>query len=127
MTEHLGEQKPRLGSRAWWLIWPAPRGGDTDQIKAVASGECDIGVTNSYYLARMMRSNKPEDVAVVNKVGVVFPNQAPRGGTHLNIAGVQSPNTLKQGKRRQVPRIPKPRSPKPLLPTATTSGQRSRA
>ena len=71
----------------WWLIWPAPpKGGDTDQIKAVASGECDIGVTNSYYLARMMRSNKPEDVAVVNKVGVVFPNQA-SWGTHLNIAG----------------------------------------
>jgi len=43
-------------------------------------------VTNSYYLARMMRSNKPEDVAVVNKVGVVFPNQA-SWGTHLNIAG----------------------------------------
>jgi iron(III) transport system substrate-binding protein len=64
----------------------APKGGDTDQIKAVASGECDIGVTNSYYLARMMRSNKPEDVAVVNKVGVVFPNQA-SWGTHLNIAG----------------------------------------
>ena len=63
-----------------------PKGGDTDQIKAVASGECDIGVTNSYYLARMMRSNKPEDVAVVNKVGVVFPNQA-SWGTHLNIAG----------------------------------------
>ena len=81
-----GEQKPRLGSRAWWLIWPAPKGGDTDQIKAVASGECDIGVTNSYYLARMMRSNKPEDVAVVNKVGVVFPNQA-SWGTHLNIWG----------------------------------------
>ena len=77
----------------------------------MASGECDIGVTNSYYLARMMRSNKPEDVAVVNKVGVVFPNQA-SWGTHLNIAGVQSPNTPKQGKRRQVPRIPgKPRSP----------------
>lgn len=43
-------------------------------------------MTNSYYLARMMRSNKPEDVAVVNKVGVVFPNQA-SWGTHLNIAG----------------------------------------
>ena len=63
-----------------------PKGGDTDQIKAVASGECDIGVTNSYYLARMMRSNKPEDVAVVNKVGVVFPNQS-SWGTHMNIAG----------------------------------------
>ena len=87
VTEHLGEQK----AEAWLkgvvanLARP-PKGGDTDQIKAVASGECDIGVTNSYYLARMMRSNKPEDVAVVNKVGVVFPNQA-SWGTHLNIAG----------------------------------------
>lgn len=52
----------------------------------MAAGECDIGVTNTYYLARMMRSNKPEDVAVVNKVGVVFPNQS-SWGTHMNIAG----------------------------------------
>ena len=52
----------------------------------MAAGECDIAVTNTYYLARMMRSNKPEDVAVVNKVGVVFPNQE-SWGTHLNIAG----------------------------------------
>ena len=64
----------------------APAGGDTDQIKAVAAGECQIGVTNSYYLARMMRSNNPEDRAVVEKVGVVFPNQN-SWGTHVNIAG----------------------------------------
>ena len=87
MTEHLGEQK----AEAWLKGMVAnlarpPKGGDTDQIKAVAAGECDIAVTNTYYLARMMRSNKPEDVAVVNKVGVVFPNQE-SWGTHLNIAG----------------------------------------
>jgi iron(III) transport system substrate-binding protein len=64
----------------------APKGGDTDQIKAVASGECAIGVTNTYYLARLMRSTKPEDRAVTEKIGVVFPNQA-SWGTHLNIAG----------------------------------------
>ncbi|WP_042422730.1 Fe(3+) ABC transporter substrate-binding protein [Comamonas granuli] len=87
VTEHLGEQK----AQAWLqgmvdnLARP-PKGGDTDQIKAVAAGECDIAVTNSYYLARMMRSNKPEDTAVVNKVGVVFPNQQ-SWGTHMNIAG----------------------------------------
>ena len=63
-----------------------PKGGDTDQIKAVASGECQIALTNSYYLARMMRSTKPEDRAVVEKIGVVFPNQLSYG-THLNIAG----------------------------------------
>lgn len=63
-----------------------PKGGDTDQIKAVASGECGIGVTNTYYLARLMRSTKPEDQAVVEKVGVVFPDQD-GAGTHMNIAG----------------------------------------
>ena len=63
-----------------------PKGGDTDQIKAVASGECQVAISNSYYLARLMRSNKPEDVAVMEKVGVVFPNQA-SWGTHVNIAG----------------------------------------
>jgi iron(III) transport system substrate-binding protein len=63
-----------------------PKGGDTDQIRGVASGECGIAVTNSYYLARLMRSDKPEDKAVVEKLGIVFPNQATYG-THVNIAG----------------------------------------
>lgn len=64
----------------------APKGGDTDQIRAVAAGECAVAVTNSYYLARLMRSNKPEDRAVVEKVAVVFPNQD-GAGTHVNISG----------------------------------------
>jgi iron(III) transport system substrate-binding protein len=64
----------------------APKGGDTDQIKAVASGECGIALTNTYYLARLMRSAKPEDKAVMEKVAVVFPNQQ-TWGTHVNVAG----------------------------------------
>ena len=64
----------------------APKGGDTDQIKAVASGECGVALTNSYYLARLMRSDKPEDKAVVEKIGLVWPNQATTG-THMNLAG----------------------------------------
>jgi iron(III) transport system substrate-binding protein len=64
----------------------APKGGDTDQIKAVASGECTVAISNSYYVARLMRSGKPEDRAVMEKVGVVFPDQQ-SGGTHVNIAG----------------------------------------
>ena len=87
VTEHLGPEK----SEAWLKgmvdnMARAPKGGDTDQIKAVAAGECQIAVTNSYYLARLMRSDKPEDRAVVEKVGVVFPNQN-SWGTHVNIAG----------------------------------------
>ena len=87
MTEHLGPAR----TEAWLkgvvnnLARP-PRGGDTDQIKGVASGECSIGVTNTYYLARIMRSTKPEDQALMTHLGVVFPNQAD-WGTHVNIAG----------------------------------------
>ena len=63
-----------------------PKGGDSDQIKAVASGECGIALTNTYYLARIMRSTAPEDKAVAERVAVVFPNQE-SWGTHVNIAG----------------------------------------
>ena len=63
-----------------------PKGGDTDQIKAVASGECGVAITNTYYIARLMRSSSPDDKAVAEKVGVVFPNQS-SWGTHVNIAG----------------------------------------
>jgi iron(III) transport system substrate-binding protein len=64
----------------------SPKGGDTDQIKAVASGECGVAITNSYYLARLMRSTKPEDMAVVAKVWHIWPNQN-AGGVHINISG----------------------------------------
>ena len=87
MTEHLGPAATEN-----WLkgmvdnMARAPKGGDTDQIKAVASGECGIAVTNTYYLARLMRSTKPEDKAVAERVSVVFPNQQ-SWGTHVNVAG----------------------------------------
>ena len=60
VVEHMGEQKAEawLKGMAANLARP-PKGGDTDQIKAVAAGECEIAVTNSYYLARLMRSTKP--------------------------------------------------------------------
>lgn len=63
-----------------------PRGGDTDQIKAVASGECGVALTNSYYFARLMLSDKPDDMNTINKVGYVWPNQN-AGGVHINISG----------------------------------------
>ena len=64
----------------------APKGGDTDQIKAVAAGECGVTISNTYYLARLMRSSKTEDQAVVAKIGVVWPDQAAKG-THINVSG----------------------------------------
>lgn len=62
-----------------------PQGGDTDQIKAVASGECDIAVANHYYLARLIRSDKAEDNEVASAVGIIFPNQNDRGA-HANVS-----------------------------------------
>lgn len=87
VTEHLGE----ASTEAWLKgvvnnLARAPKGGDTDQVKSVAAGECQIAVTNSYYVARLMRSDKPEDKAVVEKIAVMFPNQG-TWGTHVNIAG----------------------------------------
>jgi iron(III) transport system substrate-binding protein len=64
----------------------APRGGDTDQIRAVAAGEADLCLANSYYFANLLRSKKAEDRELAARVGVVFPNQADRG-THVNISG----------------------------------------
>lgn len=63
-----------------------PKGGDTDQLKAAAAGECDLAVANTYYLVRLMRSSKAEDKAVIGKLGVVLPNQQNRG-VHMNISG----------------------------------------
>ncbi len=64
----------------------APKGGDTDQIKAVAAGECGVALTNTYYVARLLRSTKPEEQKLIEKVGFVWPNQATTG-THINVSG----------------------------------------
>jgi iron(III) transport system substrate-binding protein len=98
VQEHLGPEKTEA-----WLgglvanMARAPKGGDTDQIRAVASGECGIALTNTYYLARLLRSDKPEDKAAMEKVAVVFPNQSDFG-THVNIAGA---GVAKNSKNRE--------------------------
>jgi iron(III) transport system substrate-binding protein len=87
VVERLGDAK----GEAWLKgvvanMARAPKGGDTDQIKAVAAGECGVTISNTYYLARMMRSTKPDDQAAMNAVGIVWPNQA-TWGTHVNVSG----------------------------------------
>jgi iron(III) transport system substrate-binding protein len=87
MVDRLGDER----GEAWLKgvvanMARAPKGGDTDQIKAVASGECAVALTNTYYAARLLKSDKRDDKAVMEKVRVVFPNQG-TSGTHVNIAG----------------------------------------
>lgn len=84
---HEGEAKAEELARGMVANFArAPKGGDTDQIKAVAAGECGVAISNSYYVARLMRSSKPEDQKVMESVGIVWPNQATTG-THINVSG----------------------------------------
>lgn len=63
-----------------------PQGGDTDQILAVAAGECNLAVGNHYYYARLLNSDDVADREAARKVGIIFPNQDGRG-VHANIGG----------------------------------------
>jgi iron(III) transport system substrate-binding protein len=84
---HLGEAKAESWAKGVVAnMARMPKGGDTDQIKAVAAGECGVGLTNTYYYARLMRSTQPADREIVAKTAIVFPDQ--NGvGTHVNISG----------------------------------------
>jgi len=87
MIAHEGEAKAEAWAKGLVANFArAPKGGDTDQIKAVAAGECGVAISNSYYLARLMRSTKPEDQQAMNAVGIVWPNQS-SWGTHVNVSG----------------------------------------
>jgi iron(III) transport system substrate-binding protein len=63
-----------------------PQGGDRDQIKAVAAGQCDVAVVNSYYLGAMLNSDDASERDAAAKVAVFWPNQDGRG-THINVSG----------------------------------------
>jgi iron(III) transport system substrate-binding protein len=87
LIHHLGEAKTEEWAKGVVANFArGPKGGDTDQIKAVAAGECQVAVSNTYYVVRLMRSDKPEDKAIMQKIGVVWPNQS-SFGTHINVSG----------------------------------------
>jgi iron(III) transport system substrate-binding protein len=87
LVDHLGEAKAESwakGVRA--NLAQEPKGGDTDQLKAVAAGQCDVTLSNQYYYARLVRSEKADEKQIASKLGVVMPNQK-SWGTHVNISG----------------------------------------
>ena len=63
-----------------------PKGGDTDQIRAVAAGEGDVAIVNTYYYGGLAASADPADRAAADATRPFFPNQGGRG-THVNISG----------------------------------------
>lgn len=64
-----------------------PKGSDRDQVKAVAAGEGDIAIVNTYYIGLMLNDKNKEERKAGESVGVIFPNQSDRGA-HINISGI---------------------------------------
>ncbi|KXS45357.1 MULTISPECIES: Fe(3+) ABC transporter substrate-binding protein [unclassified Candidatus Frackibacter] len=60
-----------------------PKGNDTAQAIAVASGVGDLTIMNTYYLGRMLNSSDPQEVKLAKRLGVFFPDK-----THINISGI---------------------------------------
>ncbi len=93
-THGLEETEEWAGSLVANFAQP-PQGGDTDQIKAVAAGVCDIALANHYYLARLLSSSSRADREVADQVAIYFPSSE-YGGAHVNISGAgitrHSPN-----------------------------------
>lgn len=84
---HQGEAKAEELARGMVANFArTPKGGDTDQIKAVATGECGVTISNTYYVARLLGSSKPEELKLMEKVGIVWPDQN-GNGTHINVSG----------------------------------------
>ncbi|MCG8445009.1 MAG: Fe(3+) ABC transporter substrate-binding protein [Hyphomicrobiales bacterium] len=87
IIEHKGEEAAEEWAKGVWENRARdPEGGDTDQIRAIVSGECDIAVANTYYFARALRKDVTDLSGQTDMVGWVFPNQDDRG-THVNISG----------------------------------------
>ncbi|MBS1139855.1 MAG: extracellular solute-binding protein, family 1 [Proteobacteria bacterium] len=84
---HQGEAKAEELARGMVANFArSPKGGDTDQIKSVAVGECGVTISNTYYVARLLRSTKPEEIKLMEKVGVIWPDQS-GNGAHINVSG----------------------------------------
>ncbi|MEX0882430.1 MAG: Fe(3+) ABC transporter substrate-binding protein [Cyclobacteriaceae bacterium] len=64
----------------------SPKGSDRDQVKAVASGEGDVAIVNSYYIGIMLNDTNEEEIKAAEQIKIFFPNQNDRG-THINISG----------------------------------------
>ncbi|WP_298916933.1 Fe(3+) ABC transporter substrate-binding protein [uncultured Roseobacter sp.] len=63
-----------------------PQGGDTDQLRGLVSGECDVSISNTYYFARAMRKDVSDLSAEIDIIGWVFPSQEAEGA-HMNLSG----------------------------------------
>jgi iron(III) transport system substrate-binding protein len=87
IVTHYGEEK----ATAWAQgvvdnMARAPQGGDTDQLRGLVSGECEVAVSNTYYFARALRTDVDGVSGEIDKIGWVFPDQEDIGA-HMNLSG----------------------------------------
>lgn len=88
LIEHHGEEQIETWAKSFVNNFARkPIGGDRDQIHAVASGQCDIAVANTYYFGRMFNSDNSTDQDTTKKVGIAWPAQDSYG-THVNVSGI---------------------------------------
>ncbi len=87
LVAHLGaEEAEKWAAGIKENLARKPQGGDRDQIKAAAAGECDIAIANTYYYAQMLNAREADMRDAANKMEIFWPNQADRG-SHVNISG----------------------------------------
>ena len=66
-----------------------PKGNDRDQVKAIAAGQGDVAIVNSYYIGLLLSSQNEEELNAGKSVSVFFPNQAAnQRGAHINVSGI---------------------------------------
>ena len=89
MIETIGAERTEAWARGLVRNFARPpAGGDTDQLRAVAAGQCDVAIANTYYFGRLAASDKEEDQSVVAGLKLFWPNQEPGGrGVHVNVSG----------------------------------------
>ena len=87
LIEHLGEDAARDWAAGVVANFARdPQGGDTDQLRGIVSGECDIAMSNTYYFGRAIRTQVDGLTEGLDGIGWVFPNQNDIG-THMNLSG----------------------------------------
>jgi iron(III) transport system substrate-binding protein len=87
MLAHQGEEATEAWAKGLVANFARPpAGGDRDQIKGVAVGQCDIAVANTYYLGGMLTGSDATQRAMAQEVKVLWPNQDGTG-THVNVSG----------------------------------------
>ena len=88
MIAHKGEKATEEWATAFVKNFARrPKGGDRDQVMAVAACQCDIAIVNTYYLGQMVNSKDEKQKQAASQVAVFWPNQQDRG-THINISGI---------------------------------------